>query len=118
MKLYLAGPMRGIPEFNFPAFHAGAEALRMDGHEVFNPAEKGAEADVIADPTLQEDLAFRRKVFAIDLGWICEHAEGVVLLPGWEYSKGARAERAAAEAVGLPVYLYNNGNILRVADAR
>lgn len=40
MILYLAGPMRGIPEFNFPAFMSAAADLRAQGHIVFNPAER------------------------------------------------------------------------------
>ena len=40
MKLYLAGPMRGVPEFNFPAFFRAAAQLEREGHIVFNPAAK------------------------------------------------------------------------------
>jgi hypothetical protein len=40
VKIYIAGPMRGIPEFNFPAFRDMAFWLRNQGHIVFNPAER------------------------------------------------------------------------------
>ncbi len=39
MNLYLAGPMRGIPGFNFPKFDEVAATLRFIGHTVFSPAE-------------------------------------------------------------------------------
>lgn len=103
MKIYLAGPMRGYAEFNFPAFHYAAAKLRAEGHEVFSPAEKGEEKELTADSNLQEKLAFRRKVFRIDTTYICDEAEQVALLPGWEFSPGARAERALGEAIGLSI---------------
>lgn len=38
-RLYLAGPMTGLPDFNYPAFHAAAAAWRAAGWTVANPAE-------------------------------------------------------------------------------
>ena|ERR1035437_5948303 len=104
MKVYLAGPMRGIPKFNFPAFHKAAAKLRKQGYTVFSPAEKGIEKKIAKAPDLQESRSFRRKVFALDLAWICKHADAVALMPGWKKSKGAKAEKAAAEAIGLVVF--------------
>lgn len=89
MKIYLAGPMRGIPDLNFPAFHAAAAQLRAVGHEVFNPAE-------LTDTELRETFAF-------EIDWLIKNAEAVVLLSNWAQSKGARAEVAVAEAIGIPV---------------
>ena len=100
-RVYLAGPMRGIPEFNFPAFRHAAKMLRDEGYEVFSPAEKGEEVLLEGNPGLQESLDFRRKVFLLDTEYICRHADAVFLLDGWEKSSGARAEKALAEAIGL-----------------
>ena len=113
MKLYLAGPMRGYPAFNFPAFMEAAANLRKEGHIVFNPAEKDIErygTDISADnPTGDQDIAVEkfgfslRDALAMDLDYICRHADGIALLPGWEGSKGAKAEKATADALGLQI---------------
>src|SRR5262245_32796093 len=96
-KVYLAGPMRGIPEFNFPAFHAAAKLLRNRGWEVFSPAENDLEVfgrdpskgnttgdeKQFAKEMGVSDLELRRRCFAVDTKWICEHADAIALLPGW-----------------------------------
>lgn len=99
--------MRGYPNFNHQAFRVGAAVLRDAGHEVFSPVESSEAmygADIYTkNPEGDEAIAGidGRKVFAADLAYICEHAEAVALLPGWEKSKGATAERATALALGL-----------------
>lgn len=118
MKIYLAGPMRGIPEFNFPAFNAASARLRSEGHEVFNPAERdnahhgtdiskgnAAGCEEIAAKEHGFDL---RVALGEDLAYICAHADAVAVLPGWEKSKGAQAEVATAKALGL-VVIYPEG---------
>lgn len=114
LKIYLAGPMTGIVEFNFPAFHAAAAQLRAEGHEVFNPAEADIErhdgvdisiGNVNGDPAVAAaQHGFDRRVaLGQDLDWICAEADAVALLPGWQASKGATAERAVALALGLQI---------------
>lgn len=113
MKIYIAGPMRGIPNFNFPAFYAAEDRLRSEGHDVFNPARRDNDhygADISAgnktgclEQAAKEHGFDLRKTLAADLKYICEDADSVALLPGWEKSKGANAERAVAIALGLEV---------------
>lgn len=113
MKIYVAGPMRGIPKFNFPAFHAAAAKLRSEGHEVFSPAERDirVHGETFAETSASGDNAEAerehgfnlREALADDLIWICREADAVALMPGWVLSKGARAERATAVALGLQI---------------
>ena len=110
MKLYLAGPMTGIEHYNFPAFDAAAAQLRAAGHAVFNPADNdrqnGFDATDLQGHEAAEHGFDLRTALKQDLSWICDHAEGIALLPGWEKSKGARAEVALAEALGIESWLY------------
>src|SRR5689334_4430148 len=113
MNIYVAGPMRGIPEFNFPAFNAATQKLRQDGHFVFNPAERDMErhgTDISKgnstgslEQAAKEHGFNLRDALCDDLTFICKTADAVALLPGWQRSKGATAERATAEALGLEI---------------
>lgn len=107
---YIAGPMRKIAEFNFPAFFAAEERLKAEGAEVgLNPARY--DVDVMGfdyhGKTGHENLTALgfdlRKSLAHDLEFIALRAAWVCVLPGWELSSGASAEVAAARAIGLPV---------------
>ena len=118
LRVYLAGQMRGIPQFNFPQFHEAAAWLRKEGYHVFNPAEKDAErhgADFGKDNATGDEKKAASTGFSLrvalgdDLEWICKHADGIALLPGWEKSLGATAERATAIALGLErLYLHHD----------
>ncbi len=91
MRVYLSGPMTGLPEHNYPAFQEGREELRALGHEVLCPAEAGVVEGWSWADYLRRDLVM-----------VCD-AEAVVVLPGWAASKGARLEVHVAQALGMPV---------------
>lgn len=114
LRIYLAGPMQGYPEFNFPAFHEAARKLRFFGHEVFSPAEKDIERHAGVDiskgnatgsvtAAVTEHKFSLRDALHDDMVWICKHATAIAMLPGWENSKGANAEHALAKALGLEI---------------
>lgn len=100
---YLAGPMTGLPEFNFPAFHAATSDLRMRGYAVFNPAETaGEETGLDLDKYIRVDLA------------LIQAADVVVVLPGWQSSRGAKAEVIVATLLGMPVMEYGPDTAIEV----
>lgn len=96
--IYLSGPISGMPEKNHPLFMAVAQQLRSEGHEVFNPREF----------CWTEEVFPKRKAFATYCDFICTRADTIVLLNGWEKSKGATMERALAENCGLDIIEWNN----------
>ena len=106
-KVYIAGPMSGLPELNHPAFFEVAEAFEEGGWEVFNPAELDETVYGNVENTIEameEDReTFLRAALSVDLSWICEEADAIAMLPGWEKSYGARAEHATAVALDLQI---------------
>ncbi len=102
MRLYIAGPMRGYPLWNFPAFDAAAEFLARLGIGAVYPADMDRAIGV--DETQADDAgsfgladfhaAMRRDIPAV---LACD---GILLLEGWEGSTGANIERTVNQAVG------------------
>ena len=90
-RLYLAGPMTGLDDFNYPAFNAMADELHARGYEVENPADHGTVAGAVWTDYMAYDLT--------RLG-LCGM---IALLPGWEKSQGARLEVLIAERLGMTV---------------
>lgn len=117
MKIYIAGPMRGIPKFNFPAFYDAETWLTTKGFEVFNPARSdhevygqtvnASETGDLSDPAVQTGFSLR-EALGRDTAWIAGHADALYMLTGWEKSTGAKAEWTLAVALGLQVF-YQGG---------
>ena len=100
MKIYLAGPMSGIPAHNFPAFNDAAKRLRAMGHIVINPAEVHPDTQALGAEPSPEQLW--RACMKADIALLIQ-CDAVAFLPGWEKSRGASLEVYIAKALGLPI---------------
>lgn len=92
MRLYLAGPMTGMPDHDHQAFRVVAGRLRAEGHDVICPAD-----DFDGDRSLPWQTYLGEAVRQVTT------ADAVAVLPDWSRSKGARLEVRVAHALGLPV---------------
>lgn len=98
--VYLCGPMSGLQFKNFPTFNAVARGLRTEGYPVINPADFGDRSNDHDNPGDDWNTALKR-----DLA-IMLQCEVVVLLPGWENSRGACLEVHVARQIGMKVIEY------------
>lgn len=101
LTIYIAGPMTGLPDFNYPAFFEAAKELSAEGHAVLNPAKNSGKDWIdYMRQSLQQISA----------------ADGMFMLKGWETSKGARIEHQLAKDLGLRIR-YQEPQDLKQADA-
>lgn len=100
MKVYLSGPMTGLPDHNYPAFEAARTDLRQEGFKVLCPAEAGVVKGWTWEQYLRRDLAMV----------ISAHA--VVVLDGWQQSRGACLEVHVARELGMPVVDLGDSHLL------
>ena len=97
MRLYLACKMSGLPQFNFPAFYAASADLRSRGYDIVSPAELDDEqtkADAMASANGNPQDAQRTwgDFLARDVKIVSDQVEGIVFLPDWVQSRGAKLE--------------------------
>ena len=97
-KLYLAGPMSGVVQFNYPSFHEAAARLRALGFEVLNPAELFHE--ILEDGYSPKNWEFYMKGALREM-MVCD---SLVMLENWDMSRGATIEKELAEKLRMQVY--------------
>lgn len=95
MKIYLAGPMSGLPNYNREVFNDAAKRLREAGHEVVNPAESTLPEGSEWGDYMREGLSQ------------LPTCQGMALLSGWENSRGAILEWITAHNLGIEIRAVN-----------
>lgn len=94
-RVYISGPMTGMPDFNYPAFYEAEERLFQAGYEPVNPARHfGGRTDLPREVYMRADIKALMS------------CEGVWMLTGWRTSKGADLEYKIARELGLVVEDY------------
>ena len=94
-NMYLSGPMTGIEKYNHDLFNKVAEEFRSAGFMVCSPSE-----------FFDGDRTKERKEYMREAVKYMLEADTIVLLPGWQESKGARLEAAIATELDLIVVEY------------
>jgi hypothetical protein len=90
-ELYVAGPMSGYPECNYPAFNEAARRLREVGYGVANPAEVHIYKPHHYNDLIREDIR------------VMLECQAVATLENWWESVGARNEVQIAGVLKMPV---------------
>lgn len=113
--IYIAGPMTGLPQFNIPLFERVARELRGQGLKVISPVELDSQyirEEAIASPDGAMPASGKiggetwGEILGRDVRVIADQIGGVVALPGWEDSRGARLEVFVAMLCKLPLFTY------------
>ena len=94
IRYYISGPMAGYPEMNFPMF---AEAVKFCNYHKIPNLSPHLIQHKSGDQPWEE---FLRK----DIEEMLKHCSGIILLPGWPQSKGARMELSTALTLNWPVH--------------
>ena len=93
MRVYISGPMTGLPNNNVPAFNAAAKALRRLGYKIVNPPDLDKK-----EPCRTWEDCLRRDIRHLT------HCTDIATLPGWKKSRGANLEIYIGKALSFAVH--------------
>lgn len=113
-SVYIAGPMTGIKDWNFPAFFDAEYQLLELGYTVLNPAHNDGKnvEDALKSAGSPEKPNYPWAYYMKrDLPHVMS-CDMVCLLPGWQNSRGALLEVHVAQALGLPLMILKDGELI------
>lgn len=87
-RFYIAGPMSGKEDFNYPAFFEAEQLLRAYGYDVINPARQ-------FDGNIELSYETYIRVGIQSL----LRCSAIYMLEGWEWSNGAKLEFMIAKTL-------------------
>ena len=88
---YLSGPMSGKQHSNFPLFRRAARILRERGFNIISPVELDHE---------EAELPPWAELIGRDVSVLISQCDGIIMLPDWALSQGARIELFVAITCG------------------
>lgn len=97
-RIYISGPVTGIPELNKPQFMEAQHFLQTIGFSVWNPQHIPEPEIPLDDPEEVWKWYMHFCVRAIPL------CDSMLMLPNWQNSKGAVKEHRIAQMLGLAIY--------------
>ena len=102
MKVYIAGPMRGLPDLNRKEFNDAEKFLgkKRIYSEIINPVKLDKESGLDDEELLTREglrLIMMRDLFELS------RCDVVYFLTGWEKSEGAKIEHALAVMLSLTI---------------
>ena len=100
-RIFIAGPMRGYENYNFKKFDYTEEFLRRSGFDVVNPARSSRR---FKESEVNSDIAVYNKM--VDMQQDAERTcNAILLLDGWQWSKGVALEINTASELGMQFLL-------------
>lgn len=100
-RIYISGPMTGLPDLNFPAFHKAEAELVSEGWTVLNPASLGLVPGADWHDYLRWDIA------------MLATCEAIFLLPGWSQSKGVALELHIAKKLEMQILYHAHAELVQ-----
>lgn len=97
--------MSGFPENNYPAFKRASAELRALGLKIVSPAESMPHP---GEATHEQYLA----LLTHDVCIMVSLCRGLILLPGWHKSRGARLEISIALALEWPIRFWTGSDLV------
>ena len=104
IRIFLSGPMTGYPDYNFPFFNMVATTLKECGYDVVNPVDickKYKKEKVLSDKSVFNAMIEEQQKEE-------RTCTDLLLLPGWELSKGVRLELKTAIEKDMHIYQWAN----------
>jgi hypothetical protein len=92
MKVYISGPITGIPNNNAEAFEEAELDFTIRGFDVINPLKINVD-------NIEKNLGWKEYMIADIIELLrCDY---INMLPNWTKSKGALLEKAIADGLGI-----------------